>query len=297
MKVLIVEDDQAVRRYLCEVAATEGHEVASAGNGREGVTRCKEHEPDLIISDIEMPELNGLDMLERIRRFDNESIAVMITGHGSEEYAIKAIQRGAHNYLKKPISYTELAELLQKYQSVVKNRTAFGQIPGRTIRREFTMVFENCLETVDKVVDHLVGQAADRLGRNDRLGIHLGLLELLVNSMEHGNLEITYEEKAKALSQSGLQKLRDQRRNNLQLASRRVTVDFKSDETGCEWTISDEGKGFDWKSVPNPLAGNNLISHNGRGIVISRRHFDEFEYIGAGNVVRAKKYANGNEKR
>ncbi|MBD3390817.1 MAG: response regulator [Chitinivibrionales bacterium] len=293
MKVLIVEDDESVRRFLSDVIAMEGYDIRTADNGSTGVQAYREFEPDLIVSDIEMPVMDGLAMLEKIRRFDTESIVVMITGHGSEEYAVKALRLGAHNYLKKPIHHTALVELLNKYRSVVANRTATGSLPGRTVRREFTMEFKNCLEDVDKVVDHLVHQASDRLSRRDRLGLHLGLLELLVNSMEHGNLEISYEEKSRAIEKGLLQELRDQRRANEALANRCVKVDFRSDQTGCEWIIADEGAGFDWKSVPDPLHPTNLTSHNGRGIVISRRHFDEFEYIGKGNIVRVKKRTNG----
>jgi len=293
MKVLVVEDDESVRHFLNDVAVMEGHEATMAENGLAGLSACKQFEPDLIISDIEMPRMNGLEMLEKIRRFDNESIVVMITGHGSEDYAIQALRLGAHNYLKKPVHHGELTGLLKKYQSVVANRTIVGAVPGKTIRREFTMQFDNNLDAADKIVDHLVLQAADRLSRKDRLGIHLGLLELLANAMEHGNLKITYDEKARALENNTLQELRDQRSSDPSLSNRRVTVDFKSDETGCQWIISDEGEGFDWKSVPDPLNPVHMTSHNGRGIIISRRHFDEFEYIGKGNVVRVKKYANG----
>jgi DNA-binding response OmpR family regulator len=291
MKVLVVEDEEGVRGLLGEVIALDGHQIRMAENGRQGIDICKEFEPDLIVSDIEMPVMNGLEMVERIRRFDTESIVVIITGHGSEEYAVQALRLGAHNYLKKPIQIADLRALMKKYQSVVANRTIAGSVPGTTVRREFTMKFENCLEMVDKVVDHLVIQAADRLSRKNRLGIHLGLLELLVNAMEHGNLEITYEEKSKALEGNGLQSLRNERRAIHALANRRVTVDFRSDDTGCEWRISDEGKGFDWRMVPDPLDPGNATSHNGRGIAISRRHFDEFEYLGNGNVVRVKKLA------
>jgi DNA-binding response OmpR family regulator len=293
MKVLVVEDDETVRGFLLDVVAMEGHEGIGAVDGREGLDVCRKNEPHVIITDIEMPELNGLEMLEKIRRFDNESIGIIVTGHGNEEYAIQALRLGAHNYLKKPVRHTELISLLRKYDSVIRTRTIAAAVPGITVNHACTMKFDNCLETVDKVVDYLVSQAGEHLSRKSRLSVHLALLELLVNSMEHGNLEITFEEKARALENNTLQALRDQRRNDPNLSSRKVTVEFKSDDTGCEWVIADEGRGFDWRTVPNPLERGNLMSHNGRGIAISRRHFDEFEYVGSGNVVRAKKYPDG----
>ena len=73
-------------------------------------------------------------------------------------------------------------------------------------------------------------------------------------------------------------------------AARRVTVEFQFNGTFFEWLISDEGEGFDWNAIPNPLEENRILNSCGRGIFLSRLIFDEMEYQGKGNAVRIRKY-------
>ena len=68
------------------------------------------------------------------------------------------------------------------------------------------------------------------------------------------------------------------------------------DQHGCEWVIIDEGDGFDWKSLPNPLNPENLAQPSGRGIFLARMQFDEVEFLGKGNRVRARKCFAGPSK-
>ena len=69
----------------------------------------------------------------------------------------------------------------------------------------------------------------------------------------------------------------------------KVTVDFTMDAEACEWVISDEGDGFDWRSVQNPIEDEDLFKAHGRGIFLARFQFDELEYLGNGNTVRVNK--------
>ena len=73
------------------------------------------------------------------------------------------------------------------------------------------------------------------------------------------------------------------------LAKRKIYVDFIQKDGFCEWTITDEGKGFDWKSIPDPTQGAQLMELNGRGIFITNFLFDQMEYMGRGNCVRVRK--------
>ncbi len=77
--------------------------------------------------------------------------------------------------------------------------------------------------------------------------------------------------------------------NNSTLSQRKIFVDFKQKDGYCEWIITDEGDGFDYKSIPDPTHGAQLMELNGRGIFITNFLFDEMEYLGKGNQVRVRK--------
>lgn len=292
MKVLVVDDSLLFMKFVSTVVKREGHEVLEAENGVEGYELFEKFEPDLIFTDIQMPKLNGLELLKKVRKRSADTIVVVITAFDSENYVVDALRLGAQNYLRKPFPIEDLTGILHKYAEVVANRTLEREIMGMIHERQIKMKIDNRIDLTPNIAVFLLRETADTISRADWLGVQLGLTELLMNAIEHGNLGISFEEKRKAFSSSpeGLKQLYEERLSDPVIAGRLVTVDFKLDETGCEWVITDSGQGFDWTTIPNPLEKEEMERPLGRGIFISRFQFDEMEYIGSGNTVRVKKY-------
>jgi CheY-like chemotaxis protein len=290
VKVLIVEDDSVVRLLVRELAAKAGHDTEVADDGAAGLEAFRRFRPDLVFSDIRMARMDGLELIEAVRSEDREVITVIITGIDSEDYAVRALRLGANDYLRKPLREADLARLLQKYDAIVKERTTELEIHQMFVDRAFTLKVESRLPLIPKVVDRLLAEAEGAIGAADRLSVRLGLVEMLSNAVEHGNLGISYEEKRKALeTRDGLRELIDRRLADPELARRSVTVGFKMDSTTCEWVIADEGSGFDWTDLPDPTSGPALFDGHGRGIFLTRFQFDVMEYQGRGNTVRLVK--------
>ena len=291
MKVLIVEDDPSVRVLLQTLVAEEGHSVEVAVDGAAGLEAFRQFRPDLVLSDIMMPHMDGLELLESIRAEDSDVLVVILTGCGSEEYAVRALRHGANNYLQKPIDDTDIIPLVQKYAAVVRDRTVDVEIHEMFVERAFTLELENTLEIIPRVADRLLRETCGAIKRADQLGVRLGLVELLLNAVEHGNLGISYEQKRESLTtMDGLEMLCRERLSDPVHAARRVTVHFTMDATACEWVIVDEGAGFDWRALPDPTdEGAGLFEAHGRGILLSRPQFDTLEYQEPGNIVRIVK--------
>ncbi len=298
MKVLVVEDDAALLVYVKDTLEAEGHETRTAENGRQGFKLYHEFKPDMVISDIQMPEISGLELLKAIRRTQNETIMILMTAYGSEEYAMQALRLGADNYLKKPVRHSDLLPLLRKYDTLIKNRTMRQQVLGMIMRKEFTMQFGTSIERLPRIVDHLVLETGNIFSERERLSIRLGLFELLANAVEHGNLGITRAEKREALQAGALTQLYTERLTVLELAARKITVKCILEPQTCEWVISDEGKGFDWQAMSRSQQKTfDSLAEHGRGILVAQYQFDECQYVGAGNSVRVRKLARHNEKR
>ena len=297
MKVLVVEDDAALLVYVKDTLEAEGHETRTAENGRQGFKLYHEFKPDMVISDIQMPEISGLELLKAIRRTQSETIMILMTAYGSEEYAMQALRLGADNYLKKPVRHADLLPLLRKYDTLVKNRTIRRQVFGMIVRKEFTMLFDTNIEQLPRIVDHLVLETGNIFSERERLSIRLGLFELLANAVEHGNLGITRAEKRNALQAGTLTELYTERLAVSELAARKITVKCLLEPQNCEWVISDEGKGFDWQTVirSQQKTSDSLAEHS-RGILVAQYQFDDCKYLGTGNSVRVRKLARHNEK-
>ncbi len=290
VKVLIVEDDKSSRLYLENLLELNNYDYRSASNGIEGLNLFEEYCPDVVITDIQMPIMDGLEMLEAIRDRKSNSIVIITTAFGSENYAIQALHLGANNYLKKPVAGIDLIPLLRKYRTILESKYSTVEMPGNIIFRKFRIEFKTNIEMIPKIVDRLLVESYCNIEDNERINIELGLVELITNAFEHGNLEISFEDKLNALSNNTLDELYYERLNSAEFRNRKVLIDFTMDENSCEWIIQDDGRGFNWKALPNPTEEENILELCGRGIFITSFLFDEIEYSGIGNVVRAKKY-------
>ena len=291
LKILIVDDEEGIRNLLRDIFETEGYQLALAENGREALEQYEIFRPDLIIADIKMPKMDGLELLQEIRSKDNDVLIVLMTGYGSEEYAVKAVEFRANNYLHKPINQNQLKHVVKKYESIVRERTFQQKIIGMFKNRSFTLEFGNDLKLVSRIADRLMLETVDALHSKDKLGIHLGLVELITNAIEHGNLAITYDETSEYVQKEGTtHTLVKERMNDPKYGDRKVTIQFNMDQEKCEWLIEDEGDGFDWKSIPKHELSDIIMLEHGRGIYLSGLQFDKIEYLGKGNRVRAVKY-------
>ncbi|MBN2519451.1 MAG: response regulator [Bacteroidales bacterium] len=289
-KILIVEDDLLFRTYVKNIIKSLGYDCIEAENGKKGLEQFMAEKPHLIISDIQMPGMSGIEMLQKIREMKSEVIFVVMTFFDSEEWAIKALNAGANNYLKKPINKDKLVHLLKKYYTIAQSRTASRDINNMIVNKEFVLKFKSSIEVVPVIVEYLIKESGIANYMMNTAGIELGLNEIITNSVEHGNLGITYDEKSNALNKGTYEKLYIERLTNNILSEKSVTIKFKTDEKHFEWEITDEGEGFEWKKVPDPIVEDNKEGFHGRGIFLSRFQFDEMEYLGKGNIVKLRKY-------
>ncbi len=290
MKVLIVEDDKASRFFLESLLESNDYEFRSAANGIEGLNIFEEYQPDIVLTDIQMPIMDGLELLEAIRDTKSDTIVIIVTAFGTENYAIQALHLGANNYLKKPVSSQELLRLLKKYKAILSSKYSPEALPGRLINRKFSIEFNTEYNKIPKIVDKVIVESNLDIDDNEKINIELGLVELITNAIEHGNLNINYEEKQKALDDGILGDLYNKRMEDAVYQNRTITIDFFADLEKYQWTITDEGNGFDWNTLPNPTDEDHILELNGRGVFISRFLFDKIEYIGKGNIVVATKF-------
>lgn len=289
MKILIVEDDYGSREYLLNLINLEGYDVRAAVNGEEGLAEYKSFDPDIIISDIQMPVMDGLQMLNILRQDKSDTIFIITTAYGSEDYAIEALRLGANNYLKKPIKRNSLIGLIDKYKLIIESHKLAKKAEGKLVKKDITLEFRTDIHHIPTIISQLVSEVGVKLDDSEITNIELGLDELITNSMEHGNLGISFDEKVEASNDNTMLQLYAEKMKIRKLAQRKIKVKYKLRPKYCEWTITDEGKGFDWQLIPDPTKGAQLMELNGRGIFITHFLFDEMEYLDKGNKVRVRK--------
>lgn len=116
MKVLVVDDDEGLRKSLALILREEGYEVRLASDGEEGFATAEEWRPEIILTDVRMPGGGGLAFLDRYRSESDEALVLVMTAYGGMDMAVDAMQRGAYDYISKPFSAEEVVLTLRKAQ-------------------------------------------------------------------------------------------------------------------------------------------------------------------------------------
>jgi DNA-binding NtrC family response regulator len=112
--ILLVDDDEAFRRVLAGELERSGFRLESAGSGAEAIQRAADLEPDVVLLDLRLPDMDGLEVLRRIREKNAACDVIMLTGHGSIDSAIESIRIGAFDYVAKPCPLGELEVRIQR---------------------------------------------------------------------------------------------------------------------------------------------------------------------------------------
>jgi len=119
-KILIVDDEKSIRNSLREILEYEGYQVKDACDGQEGYKMASEEKFDIILSDIKMPKMDGIELLEKLKEAGIDSQIVMISGHGTIETAVEAIRNGAFDFIAKPL---DLNRVLITLKNALANST------------------------------------------------------------------------------------------------------------------------------------------------------------------------------
>ncbi|NUQ62210.1 MAG: response regulator [Pirellulales bacterium] len=289
--VLVVDDSVVDLRLVGGVIERETElKVQFAGNGVEALDRMAEGVPDLVLTDLIMPEMDGLELVEAVRsRFPLVPVIVM-TSMGNEEVAIQALRAGAASYVPKRLITRDLPEAIQKVLAAATHRRSQSRLMCCIARAEYEFQLENDASLFPPLIAYLQ-EAVGQMGLSDevdRMRVGVALEEALVNAMYHGNLEVDSSLKEK--SDHAYHALVQERRQQSPYRDRRVCVEARFTRSRASFTIRDEGKGFDPNALPDPTDPANLEKASGRGVLLMRTFMDEITYNDRGNAVTLTKY-------
>jgi two-component system nitrogen regulation response regulator NtrX len=153
--ILIIDDEKAIRKTLSEILSYEGYKIDEAGDGEEGFRKFREKEYDVILCDIKMPKMDGIEFLEKAKELNPDLPIIMISGHGTIETAVEAVKKGAYDYISKP---PDLNRLLITIRNAMDKTSLVAEtkVLKRKVSRVQDMIGESTpihkiRETIEKV--------------------------------------------------------------------------------------------------------------------------------------------------
>ncbi|MBN1799166.1 MAG: response regulator [Spirochaetales bacterium] len=288
-KILIVDDELSIRELLSELMHKHNHQVIAAENGMEAVKLYQLTHPDIVITDIKMPKLDGISLLKQLKSIDNNVLIILISSFGNEEILLEALRAGAVNFIRKPFKIEEITDTVENILAH-KAQIESGSLPFHSVideKKEYVIVTEKA--HLGYLINQITVNFKNIFSDEEIINLRLGIEEMIANAIEHGNLAIGFSKKSEALKKGNFGSLLEQKLKNSENSQKQIFISSHLTKKSFSITIRDQGSGFDWKNLPS-LSAQSLHHYNGRGIILTKIFFDRVIYNDAGNQVTLKKY-------
>ena len=285
---LVVDDNPTITRLIELQMTKAGYRCDTAANGENALEKINRTDFDLVISDISMPGMTGLELLKAIKQKKPQLQVLIITGHATIDNAVEALRLGAINFITKPIRFNEVFETINKILDLKSRKKAI-----RTASKYFLYESRHfAIPTRELYVSDLATYLTEPLEQISLvdptciISVTMAIYEALVNAVEHGNLEL--DSAVKFTDSSGMAAFKNLKENRLKdplFASRKVTIKSIIDSSIARFTITDEGAGFDYTALVDPTSESCIDQTHGRGIFLIRQIFDEVRFNASGNSI------------
>jgi len=283
--LLVVADNADTQTVILAHAKAQGHSVISASSPALGLTTFDMTQPDIVITDLFLPEQDGIMLVKQIRDRRPTCPVVLLTDAGEVESTMEGLRAGALDYVEQPIREDAFAQVLTR--AIHSLPVSVDDAPG-VERLEYVLVMEPDPSYVESTVTWLIQGTAMGLVETQQLHLRAALQELVMNAVEHGSLELQYRDKIDAVAKDQYDDLIRHRRQENRFRNRRVTIRaiYDKRQQALTYQIADEGKGFNWKGrVGSRYQVCPTIDASGRGVFLAHSFFPDLVYNDRGNEV------------
>ncbi|MFK8111300.1 MAG: response regulator [Rubripirellula sp.] len=284
--ILVVDDSPTQLHQIRMVLEKDGFTVQSAVDGKQAMIAIEAQSPMLVVTDLQMPEMSGLELVAAIKCTKPSIPVILSTSQGSEEIAASALREGASSYVPKSDIPTSLIPVVRQVLAVNQAAQSVRELARFVVEQRIVLELENDEGLVPSVIARLEVPLIE-LGlfdEGERMQIAMALDESLLNAIVHGNLEVSSELRQQEDGTEYAETIQH-RKNNAPYKDRRVTVDLSATREEAKFVITDEGPGFDASSLRDPTDPENLEKAGGRGLLLINAFMDEVQHNEKGNQI------------
>ena len=290
MPSILVVDDVATDRVRAAGLAARwmNSTVLQAENGIAALAMIEKHQPDMVLTDLHMDGMNGLQLVEAIKNEYPYIPVILMTADGSEDIAAKALQKGAASYLPKRYLAQNLERILQQVHVTARDAQIQTDVMHQIQSTDTHLILYNDRTLIRSAVGLLVNllRCMPLGDETERMRTGVALEEALLNAYYHGNFEVT---KTVAGSERGFDALVAERSSDKNYSHRRIHIRADISRERAVFVVRDDGKGFDPTSFLSGC-GKPLDVHH-RGINLMSTIMSEVVYNSIGNEVTMTKRA------
>lgn len=285
-RILVVEDSPVDQMLVTRLLERPEWTTQIASDGLEALGLVETFEPNLIVTDLQMPNMGGLELVQQLRLRNASIPIVLITGKGSEESAVEALRSGATSYSPKSLLSRDLQHTVKHCLEIAQRMQYTHDTRLFPKPKTQTFVLENELTLIGPTIENLQNSLPSWSDR-DRLQIGMAMDEAIVNAMHHGNLEV--QSKLREVDEENYYSTIRDRKSKPPFCTRRVRIEAEFSDKHICVQISDEGPGFNPNAIVDPREPENLEKVSGRGLFLIKNFMDQVAHNLTGNQITMTK--------
>jgi CheY-like chemotaxis protein/anti-sigma regulatory factor (Ser/Thr protein kinase) len=294
--ILLVEDSATQAMQMKILLESAGHAVHCAEDGQCAMQCLADAPYELVVTDLEMPLMTGLELVERMRSDFPHVPSVLVTARGSEKLAAEALQRGASAYVPKSLLESLLLKTVEDVLGVLRTDQTYARMIDCAVQNHFVLELPSEPEFIGPAVDLPLQIAAgmELLTGNEISRLSTAIREAMSNALYRGNLELTYDQWQDQEdfddNHLAMPEIVAERLNAEPYKSRKIRYDVLLTKEFIRVVITDRGPGFDTSTVPAKGDPNAMSERVGRGLISIQAFMDKVEFNDTGNQITMTKY-------
>ncbi len=291
MTNVLIVDDSAIDRTLVAGILKKDHRlcIRSATDGADALAQLSDHPVDVVVTDLQMPELDGIQLVTAIRIHYPGIPVILVTAHGSEELAIQALEQGAASYVPKSQLAERLVDTVEHVLALAKAERSYELLTACMGKAEFEFAIDNELTLLDRLVEFVqeivVSMEVCDVGGQVRLG--MALEEALRCASFRGNLELEGDELHQImLHRDGWQDLINGRRALPQYANRKLNISVRITPDAAHFVIEHSGPPL---RLQLSETATHLEDDTERSLILMKAFMDEVQFSSDGRRIELTK--------
>jgi CheY-like chemotaxis protein len=283
---LVVDDDAQIRDLLRIFLTEAGCDVETAPDGERAMAQFRDTHFPLVVTDLRMPGASGLRVMEAVRESSPETAVIVISGHATRDDTVEALRLGAFDFIEKPFGRAQVHEAISRFRRMKIDlgvRSGSGPV---VLESSSVLRLPSDPSTARAAATWLTRDLASfgLASPAEREAALLAVHEAILNAIIHGNLGVSSEIKQESTAEFA--EIVEARRADPVRGARSVRVEYRANAERAEWSVEDEGDGFDPSGLPDPTYPDALLRLSGRGLMIIRLTMSEVEWNARGNRIR-----------
>lgn len=294
MTTILVVDDSAVDRRLLSgiLEKRPDFRVETVANGAEAVAKVRESLPDVVVTDLNMPEMDGLQLVTALRNLHPQIPVILTTANGSESVAMEALEEGAANYVAKSQAAERLIACVDQVLQMLGIRSSYRKLSEAMTSAHFQYTLDGdpaVHQSLLELVQHLA-QGMQLCDPTEQVRMSLALDEALRIAYYRGNLELTTAEfDALEMKQAAVVSKVNQRRVAAPYADRRLHVDVQITPQSATFQVRHEGPGLGDIALDDPHDPSAIKYSEKRGAVLMHLFMDDIQFAPNGGEITMTK--------